>query len=472
MAKNILGIVSAHPVKSFFVHMLTRDIVLQDAMLDLLDNCVDGVQRSETKRNLERSKPYSNYWAKIELSKDEFKIEDNCGGIPWELHDYAFRLGSLRRDLDKGRRTIGTYGIGMKRAIFKIGTNCTIETHARDASYRLSFTPEWMQDESSWDLEAKRIKQGAQRGTTIVVQGLRNTVQQEFSSSTFVNAFREAVATHYAYIIGKGFTVYLNGEPVRPKQIRLLFARQEDKSFVSHSIEPFIYKAKHNGVDIFLAVGFTRDIPSKEEADESFEDYKERYSAADAGWTIVCNDRTVLYCDKSAVTGWGVSGVPQYHMQFIAISGIVVFSADDANLLPTTTTKRSIDAQSDLYLHVKDKMIEGMKLFTSYTNAWKGKELVGASREEFRKTSASDLNELRLRTSHLKMTPTRGVITGMQHKPVLPRPTTTREEEKISFKKQAKDVRRVSKYLFNTPDKKPSDVGEKCFDLILEEAKG
>lgn len=35
--------VDAAPVKSFFVEMLTRDIALDDAILDLLDNCVDGI---------------------------------------------------------------------------------------------------------------------------------------------------------------------------------------------------------------------------------------------------------------------------------------------------------------------------------------------------------------------------------------------------------------------------------------------
>ena len=34
------------PAKSFFVHMLTRDIALSDAILDLLDNCVDGILRA------------------------------------------------------------------------------------------------------------------------------------------------------------------------------------------------------------------------------------------------------------------------------------------------------------------------------------------------------------------------------------------------------------------------------------------
>lgn len=472
MATKILKSVSAHPVKSFFVHMLTRDIELRGAILDLLDNCVDGVQRSETKRNLEKATPYSGYWAKIVLSEDEFKIEDNCGGIPWELHDYAFRLGRVKQDIVRGRRLIGAYGIGMKRAIFKIGEDCTVETHAKDASYRLRFSPDWMSDDFKWDIPVEKIQRAKQRGTSIVVRRLRDTVRQEFSSPTFISAFKEALSTYYAYIIRKGFKVCLNGKPITPKQIRLLFAKKKDESFDKHRIAPFIYQATHKGVDVFLAVGFTRDIPSREEAEASFEDYKERYSAADAGWTVVCNDRTVLYCDKSALTGWGVSGVPQYHMQFIAISGIVVFSTDDPIQLPTMTTKRSIDAQSELYLLVRDKMIEGMKIFTSYTNAWKGKDLVKASRSEFRETSTADLRELHARSSQLKMTTTRGVVTGKQYKPVLPRPVTIRKVERISFRRPTKTIRVVSRYLFDTPDKKPSEVGEECFDLIHKEAEG
>ncbi|MBA7534161.1 hypothetical protein ES705_26407 [subsurface metagenome] len=159
-------------------------------------------------------------------------------------------------------------------------------------------------------------------------------------------------------------------------------------------------------------------------------------------------------------------------MQFIAISGIVVFSADDPSLLPTTTTKRNIDAQSELYLHVKDKMIEGMKLFTSYTNAWKGKDLVTASRDKFKSTSTADLKELRSIASKLDMTSTRGVVAGKQYKPELPRPEKTRTKERISFLKSTKDIQLVSKYLFDTPNRKPAEVGEKCFDLMAEEAEG
>jgi len=43
--------IDASPVKLFFVSMLTRDIPLEEAILDLLDNCVDGILRLGTKQN-------------------------------------------------------------------------------------------------------------------------------------------------------------------------------------------------------------------------------------------------------------------------------------------------------------------------------------------------------------------------------------------------------------------------------------
>ena len=53
--------VDARPVKSFFVQMLTRDIALADAILDLLDNCVDGILRQKKDRSSE--KPYEGFRA-------------------------------------------------------------------------------------------------------------------------------------------------------------------------------------------------------------------------------------------------------------------------------------------------------------------------------------------------------------------------------------------------------------------------
>ena len=64
----------ASPTKQFFVSMLTRDINLADAILDLVDNCLDGALRLADGKSVE----YGRHFVKIELASDHFSIEDNC----------------------------------------------------------------------------------------------------------------------------------------------------------------------------------------------------------------------------------------------------------------------------------------------------------------------------------------------------------------------------------------------------------
>lgn len=467
MAKDERQTVSAHPVKSFFVHMLTRDISLQDAILDLLDNSVDGIQRSAPMRTLQKARPYEGYWAKIHLSETSFKIEDNCGGIPKKNLDYVFRMGRIHQDVVKGRPTVGTYGIGMKRAIFKIGTNCVVTSHASDASYKVELTKKWMADENNWDLGVREVTASRTNGTSIEVKTVDDKIKKVIGSDQFRNSLDKEIATHFAYIIAKGFDVYINDKKVTPKAIKLLYEFEP-----SHDeVRPYIYEAEHDGVEVLVIVGFTAPILGKEETDRSEENYSDKFSSAQAGWTVICNDRTVLYSDKSALTGWGVSGVPQYHPQFTSISGIAIFQSDEPSKLPTTTTKRGVDASSTLYLHVRDKMIEGMKLFTQYTNQWKGKELIEQSKARMREAKPVEVEDIRERIKELRLSTTKGTFKGRQYKPDLPRPVSVKTTERITFTRPVNEVKKVSRHLFDNQIREPRVVGEKCFELILEEAR-
>jgi hypothetical protein len=51
--------------------------------------------------------------------------------------------------------------------------------------------------------------------------------------------------------------------------------------------------------------------------------------------------------------------------------------------------------------------------------------------------------------------------------PKRPEPQTRR----ITFVKQVEEVKIVAEHLFEDPDVDPSMVGERCFDLILSEAR-
>jgi hypothetical protein len=462
--------VEASPVKSFFVSMLTRDIKLEEAILDLLDNCVDGILRSPKRRNQE--KPFAGFKADIVFNKDLFMITDNCGGIPWNLHEYAFRMGRSSDRPEDAPGTVGVYGIGMKRAIFKMGKDCLISTRNGADRYEVEIKPEWIADETNWRIPVNVARKTmGEDGTEIVIGNLYAGISSRFGED--VKAFKaeleRMVATHYAFIIDKGFTVRINGDIVKQHPTRLVFGK-ESQGKEPRAIRPFIFKATtEEGVEIFLTVGFTRPIPSFDEIEN--EQDERQYSSIDAGWTIICNDRAVVYCDRSELTGWGEAGVPRYHNQFIAISGIVEFKSDDASKLPTTTTKRGIDASSPLYLQIKNKMREGMRLYTDYTNKWKTR--ADESKKQIIAGKLLSLDEIKIEAKSLPFSATKRTIPqGDQYRPELPMPKQLEpHNRRVSFIKGVDEIKCVSKYLFDDDEREPSAVGEKCFDLILREAR-
>lgn len=460
--------IDASPVKSFFVSMLTRDIKLEEAILDLLDNCVDGILRSGGSNG---ARPYKGFRADIKFDADSFSISDDCGGIPWSLHDYAFRMGRAPDRPADAPGSVGVYGIGMKRTIFKIGQRCLISTRSGDHQYEVEITPDWIYDESDWKIPVRPAEISSKRdGTDIVIGDLYPGIAKMFDegSNAFQSELYRMVETHYAYIMDKGFKVTINGDSVKPRTTKIVYDARRNAG--DNSIRPFVFKTTtDDGVDVYLAVGFTRPIPPESEIAEEQEAL--RYSSIDTGWTILCNDRAVLHCDQSELTGWGEAGVPRYHTQFIAISGIVEFKSEDPGKLPTTTTKRGVDASSTLYLQTKNKMREGMRLFINYTNKWKGRADESKNHVRGQGRKALSLDELKVKTQELDFKNTRAPLLGSQYKPRLPLPAQLEPtKRRISYVMEAAKIKVVAEH-FEDPDMQPSEVGELCFNTVYDGAR-
>ena len=139
--------ISGGPTKRFFVAMLPRDIELGDAILDLVDNSVDGAMR-QRRKSLHETNVYKGFRCNLEISENKFRITDNCGGIPKEYIDSAFRLGRPQVDKDGDLPTIGMYGIGMKRAIFKMGLAAKVSSVTDGSSSTVEYTEEWLDPEN------------------------------------------------------------------------------------------------------------------------------------------------------------------------------------------------------------------------------------------------------------------------------------------------------------------------------------
>jgi hypothetical protein len=466
--KRIERVPSA-PAKSFFVSMLTRDIDLQDAILDLLDNCVDGALRDRPKKMADEDS-LDGYWAHIKFDEETFSIEDNCGGIPWDIaKEYAFCMGRPEdAKPEKVKGQIGVVGIGMKRAIFKMGRDCLVHSHHRKDTFLVTIPPDWFRNDRTWDFFDARPEKPVSKafGTTIEISDLEEPARNAFQpGSSFRRNFPTEVAKSYSYLIEKGFTVKIGGERIEARPVRLFFEREKEPKTKDPVIRPYVYQGKINGVDVFMAVGYRSPMLTEEEQERAA---KTSFAAKDAGWTIVCNDRVVLSSDQSVRTGWGVPGIPNFHNQFACIAGIVEFRSDSMINLPITTTKRGIDAGSDTYMSARIRMQEGLKHFTSNTNRWKGYEQDLKGR--FERTKILDLREIKRLARKLPMSLLPANGNQKQYKPNLPVRKKSETTRRISFLKEMAEIEQVSQHLFGEA-RLPSEVGEKCFDQVLAEAK-
>lgn len=461
--KKIIGSAVASPTKQFFVKMLTRDIELQDAILDLLDNCVDGILRSQ-KVDGDSPVPYEGFEARITISPNHFSIEDNCGGIPIETaRKYAFAMGRPAEAADENSpATVGMYGIGMKRAIFKIGTDALIESR-HDTGFYVEITPQWMQDDK-WD-ELPMVELDADRlpklGTSITVMTVDEDVKPAFGDPKWIDDFRKIVARHYSIIIGKGFAVHIGdgrGEPnkVPAEPIKFLTTAADE---TGQRIAPFAYRGKLGDVDVEIYAGLYRELQTAEEADR---DEDTRGSSDDAGWTVACNDRVVIWKDKTRLTGWGEATVPNYHGQFIAITGIVLLHSSDPKKLPLTTTKRGIDAASNVYSEAKDLMRDATKNLTSFTNKWKN--FPEKLQTIYRASEYVDLSAIRKTAAAEQMTPLRRLPTMARTAPQYPQPVEEKTHVVVKFEAQKTDVKLLADaYYGEDQPSKPSDVGREAF---------
>lgn len=464
------GSVVARPTKSFFVHMLTRDIELQDALLDLLDNCVDGIVRALGSVTATET-PYENFKAVITMAPDYFVIEDNCGGIPIDIaRRYAFAIGKpAGAEQYASHTTVGMYGIGMKRAIFKLGTEALVESH-HDEGFIVEFTPDWMEEDSWNDLPMYEQQSSSIRsGTRIEVHELNQEARAAFSDRIWVDEFRKTVARHYSLIIAKGFQVTIGSPdeisggiaPVLPEEIKLLVTQVDSNK----QIAPFVYKGQCSGVDVEIYAGLYRKLLSSDDGELEEET---RGSSDDAGWTVACNDRVVIWKDKTRLTGWGEATVPNYHGQFIAIAGVVLLSGDPA-LLPLTTTKRGVDAASNLYSQVKDMMREATKTLTTFTNKWK--KFPDRLEEIYSGSSYINLAEIRRSYAPMATTVSRRYQGITKYEPTYPLPVQETTSSRVSFVAAKSDIAVLSEHFFGDEKVKPGDIGLAAFMDTLARVK-
>lgn len=436
---------SGSPVKNFFIRMVTRDISLQDCILDLLDNCLDGVHR-RAKATLSRTsqQEYVGYEAKISMAEERFEIVDNCGGISIEnARDYAFHFGRRPDAPPDGNFTIGLYGIGMKRAILKMGNRITVTSSTDDESFVVQIdVPFWESKSDDWDFDMQVSGPTENAGTKIVIEEFNEGIGLEFKDSVFVNRIVQTIARDYSFFLQEGFRVVVNGEEVRP----YLFKLRKSPAFVPVRID---YEDEvHREVSISISAGMAALPPEDESAESQALQMPE---VAYYGWFVSCNDRIVLAGNKDERTVWGNEGFTRWHPQYNGFMGILAFCSSDPTKLPWTTTKRDLDTTDPIYRRAIVKMKSVTQQYVDYTTARKAD--LEKAKEAEKVTEAVPVKQLQIHPD-MKF-------------PSIERKKAAVKMTGIQYTKPEPQVRRVAEALGNRWMSN-REVGIRTFDYFCE----
>lgn len=438
---NAADKVKVGPTKDFFVSMITRDIQLSDAIVELIDNSIDGIKRQKVDN-------YTGFFINVKLDKDSFEIEDNCGGIDLAIAtEYAFVFGKPQaaRESQERVETTGTFGIGMKRALFKMGREFQVVSKAKTSSFVLKVDVNAWMLENEWDFPLDKSSNTdkndcSECGTKITVTNLFPGISQNFYYNTFVNEVIGIVQRRTNAEISKGLRIEINGTKI-------------DGSFLSiinsGNVVPYKYVFESNDIKVMVIAG----ISSETDPDK-------------AGWYVYCNNREVLSADKSSLTTWkddkDIDGV-KYHNNYATFRGFVFFTSSYPEYLPWNTSKTGIDSSSSIYREARQHMFDAFKIISAELRTLAGldEDIRNAVTKELRKNNTEKIHyytaqAIQSKTSIAFVSP----YVEQIHKAAKITPTTT-----ISYNVEKKLVAKVKKALNVTSNK---DVGLKTFEYFVE----
>lgn len=434
---------NAFPKKHFFLEMFTRDISLEDCILDLIDNSIDALVKT---KNIDiasivlkkgASKPVISALptVEVEFSDRQFRITDNCGGISFaEAQNEVFNFG---HGADPVKGQLGAYGIGLKRAIFKIGNDFFMESHSEEDGFssHLKDVRGWSEKDETlddWKIPIKKLAAAESEkdaGTSITIRDLRDEVKMRINDGTVEGRLLTLIGQTYALYLDRYIRVKLNDQVVKPFEIPI---------GESQDVTPAHDEFQDDGVKVRL-----------------FASLSAQPKAETAGWYVLCNGRVVVHADKTELTGWS-SGLQQFHTKFVRFLGLAFFQSKNPLLLPWTTTKRGLNRESSVYQKARNRMVGVSSPILKFLSRMYPTDLVEEPKE---RKVAEGIKPADLRKVASQAT--------SQFKVTIPATSTQPRTVRIQYDAAVADLDRIKKHL-RKPSMPANRVGKHTFDHFLK----
>ncbi|UDF03278.1 ATP-binding protein [Asticcacaulis sp. AND118] len=334
------------PAPSYLFDYLIADIQTSECIFDLVDNSIDAARaKMRVARHRGLQEDYSGFKITLKLDSEGIVVEDNCSGMSEQnFTSVAFRTGL------KSRHTygIGHFGVGLKRAILKLGERCKVVTDDGTAQLALEFTRAELDKADDFKLPATKSKTSGVAFTSIQIGHVTPDTKRDLDAVRWRDVLKENMARRYGLFIAKGLTIEVDNsiiETFAPQPVANTYIPLQEAEFTSHGVKVKIVAGVHE------KYRFGKTIKGNVGADpDNLQVHK--LIAKEFGWYIVCNDRVILLHDQTYKTGWTTN----WHNEYNGFVGWVYFESEDPSLLPWNTKKTDIRENSDVYADVRDKL--------------------------------------------------------------------------------------------------------------------
>jgi hypothetical protein len=419
--------------------MFTRDISFEDCILDLIDNSIDSLVREQdidpakeilaTPKERAKSETALNT-VQVNLDPKEIVVQDDCGGIPKDLvEDELFAFGHSPDFQSK--QQLGIYGVGLKRAIFKIAEKFEMASSTTSDSFKAQLNVEdWAAKEEAmedWRIPVTFGKPSTRTGTTITFSPVRAEVKMRLRDGAFLGKLTQSIAQTYALFLERHVRVKVNGDVIKPEGIPI------GESTV---IKPGQSDFTTGDVKVRIICGLAARNPM--------------WTYERGGWYVLCNGRVVVSADKTELTGWNI-GLPSFHSKYKGFVGVAIFRSKNPLALPWTTTKRGLNRESTVFQDAKREMTMLARPIISFLNNMYSSDSSLEEPEE--REIAGKVRQADLR----RLSEERPVPFKSPPKLSIPRTTM-----KIQYEADAGDVDRIRKVL-RQPKWSANKIGKHTF---------
>jgi hypothetical protein len=288
------------------------------ALCEIVDNIFDNFEENGRLHDLSISFLVEGHGVSTTLS-----ILENSGGVRREKLEPLVRLGVAYHG---ARGSIGTWGEGLKVAVFSLGNEVDIRTwFPSEQPVALHFPPDWMKSKD-WSVPVYAVDETAMRrgSTTFTIQGLYRLPDwgEMMRELGLIYGHKIHDLAQAGRRVRMDFDINGSRAQVRPRPLATAEALQQRLAYPPE-FEPRLFTAdlrgEHSTVHAKIVVGLTA-----------------RHSGETSGLYLYGNGRLFARAFRARALGYGQSGnsVLRDHPSCWRVHAYIFLEADDGSEIP------------------------------------------------------------------------------------------------------------------------------------------